>query len=473
MKFLTNIDLNRNELQNAKAQNLAIAPASPSQGLFYFNTGDGTFYGYNGTKWIDFSYKHPATHSISEISGLQTILDEKSPIHSHPYRPNTWVPAWSDVTNKPTFSTVATSGSYADLSNKPSFGTAATKNVGVASGEIPILDSNGKLADSVIPAVAITDTFVVDNESKMLALSVQVGDIAVRTDINKSFILQRPPASTLENWIELKTPDSKVTSVAGKTGAVTLGKGDIGLGNVDNTSDNVKSVASAVKWTSPRTISFTGALTGSVSIDGSKDVSLNTNLISHNHSSDNINEMTGYTKPSSTGSILATDTLNQAVGKLEKALDGKQASGNYEPANPNIQSHISSAHLALGTTSSTAFRGDQGKIAYDHSQSTHAPTTAQKNSDITKAEIEAKLIGNITTHTHNYAQKYSVSIGDGSNSAITVTHNLGTEDITVSVKETATKQFVFTEIEIVDANNIKLLFASAPALNAYRVTVTG
>ena len=39
--------------------------------------------------------------------------------------------------------------------------------------------------------------------------------------------------------------------------------------------------------------------------------------------------------------------------------------------------------------------------AYTHSQSTHAPSNAQKNSDITKAEIEAKLIGNITTHTHS------------------------------------------------------------------------
>ena len=39
--------------------------------------------------------------------------------------------------------------------------------------------------------------------------------------------------------------------------------------------------------------------------------------------------------------------------------------------------------------------------AYTHSQSTHAPIDAQKNSDITKAEIEAKLTGNIESHTHN------------------------------------------------------------------------
>lgn len=38
--------------------------------------------------------------------------------------------------------------------------------------------------------------------------------------------------------------------------------------------------------------------------------------------------------------------------------------------------------------------------AYTHSASPHAPTNAQKNSDITKEEIEAKLTGEIVTHTH-------------------------------------------------------------------------
>ena len=38
--------------------------------------------------------------------------------------------------------------------------------------------------------------------------------------------------------------------------------------------------------------------------------------------------------------------------------------------------------------------------AYTHSQSTHAPANAQKNSDITKEEIEAKLTGEISSHSH-------------------------------------------------------------------------
>ena len=57
-------------------------------------------------------------------------------------------------------------------------------------------------------------------------------------------------------------------------------------------------------------------------------------------------------------------------------------------------------HLTLGTGSGNAYRGDYGNTAYNHSQAAHAPSNAQKNSDITKAEIEAKLIGTITTHKH-------------------------------------------------------------------------
>lgn len=67
--------------------------------------------------------------------------------------------------------------------------------------------------------------------------------------------------------------------------------------------------------------------------------------------------------------------------------------------------------LTLGTTSSTAYRGDYGNIAYNHSQTTHAPANAQKNSDITKAEIEAKLVGTITSHTHNGISGYNMWAG--------------------------------------------------------------
>lgn len=108
-----------------------------------------------------------------------------------------------------------------------SLGSAASKDVGTAAGNVPVLGSNGKLVESIIPAVAITETYVVDSQSAMLALSAQVGDVAIRTDVSKSFILQSLPATTDANWKELLTPDCKVISVNGKQGVVVLTGDDI------------------------------------------------------------------------------------------------------------------------------------------------------------------------------------------------------------------------------------------------------
>jgi len=58
---------------------------------------------------------------------------------------------------------------------------------------------------------------------------------------------------------------------------------------------------------------------------------------------------------------------------------------------------VFSASEAYNITSTDTTQWD---TAYSHSQSAHAPTNAQKNSDITKDEIEAKLTGEILTHTH-------------------------------------------------------------------------
>ena len=117
-------------------------------------------------------------------------------------------------------------------------------NKGIVNGYAS-LDSLGKVPISQLSSVLLSDTFVVGAQADMLALVAETGDVAVRTDLSKTFILTASPASNLANWQELLTPQSPVSSVNGQIGTVTLTKADIGLANVDNTYDVNKPVSIA------------------------------------------------------------------------------------------------------------------------------------------------------------------------------------------------------------------------------------
>lgn len=153
MQFLTNIDLVKNELQNARIQNLATAPTNPVPGQIYFNTTDKIAYMWNGTAW-----KNLFTMSIDEIvkalnaSNLKISDDNLSTNvnsaiannHSHTNKAildaitaafttalktkldgiepgaNKYVHPTSHPASMITgLAAVATSGDYNDLSNKP------------------------------------------------------------------------------------------------------------------------------------------------------------------------------------------------------------------------------------------------------------------------------------------------------------------------------------------------------------------
>lgn len=68
MKILNNLNLVQNELQNAKIQNLASAPSSPTTGQIYYDTTLGYLRVYNGTGWdrLDDNW-------VSSVSGTAPI----------------------------------------------------------------------------------------------------------------------------------------------------------------------------------------------------------------------------------------------------------------------------------------------------------------------------------------------------------------------------------------------------------------
>jgi hypothetical protein len=156
----------------------------------------------------------PTDLTATEVRTIINVADGATANQTDAYlldRTNhTGTQAWSTLTGTPT--TIAGYG-ITDAVNVSALGAAS----GVAT-----LDASGKLPVTQLPALAISDTYVVGSEVAMLALTAETGDVAVRSDISKSFILKGSSASTLADWQELLTPTDVVQSVNGMSGTVTI-----------------------------------------------------------------------------------------------------------------------------------------------------------------------------------------------------------------------------------------------------------
>jgi hypothetical protein len=122
-----------------------------------------------------------------------------------------------------------------------------TAQKGAANG-IATLDASSKLTASQIPDISIVSYLgTVANQTAMLALTGQQGDWCIRSDLGTTWVITGSTPASLSSWTQLSYPTAPVTSVNGYTGAVTISKSDVGLSNVDNTSDANKPISTATQ----------------------------------------------------------------------------------------------------------------------------------------------------------------------------------------------------------------------------------
>lgn len=203
------------------------------------------------------NYVKPISEPISYIDGLQTALDNKVEKLSKQSLDSTNAlrvsgttvslykgdGTFDSITTQDTIYTHPNSGVTAGTYSKVTVNTQGhiTNGSSLLESDIPSLDAS-KITSGTIDSARLPS--FVDDVLEFVNLAGfpatgEAGKIYIALDTNKTY---RWSGSTY-----VYITSGAVDSVAGKTGVVTLVKGDVGLGNVDNTSDANKPVSTATQ----------------------------------------------------------------------------------------------------------------------------------------------------------------------------------------------------------------------------------
>ena len=205
---------------------------------------------------------------------------------------------------------------------------------------------------------------------------------------------------------------------------------------------------------------------------------------SHTHTASNISDSTTAGRALLTATDAASQRTSLGLGTL--ATQNGTFSGTSSGTNTGDQTiSVGGDVTAAGSTGSltaTVTKINGVSLAglstglLKNTTSTGQPTIAVAGTDYAVSVTAGSGISVSSTagaYTIN-AKVYSTTIGDGSSTSYTVTHNLSvSNDVHVSVRDTGTNYYVYPDIKYSTANAVIIEFISAPTSNQYRVSIIG
>lgn len=414
-QFFTDIDLVQNQLLNAVLHKASSAPTSPTpvEGQFYYNTTDDKIYVYDGSAWDEMG-----NNTLTVAAGSQNFL--------------------SISDNEISFSNLAITGVTVD---------------GTATSISNFVSSNYTVGNEFQEGDVIIMTAATDQASRSY---IHNGGTAVST---ADFTRLQADISAADIRQELSAGDGLTyTQATGVFEAdvddVTVQVGASGLELKDSGVSTAKIAADAVDKTK---IAADVAGDGlGQNVDGSLEVNVDGTTLK-----------------------ITSDTLG-----LDYDVVGGQLAGDglvYDGTNDELDVNVDDSTIEISSDAiqvkdlgiSTAKVADSAvtnaKMA-DNSVGTaeiiDANVTTAKIADdaVTQAKLDATLEAKIVNG-------YAETVGDGSTTSFTITHNLGTKDVTVQIYEISSGECVECQVARDTTNALSIGVFPAPDTNDIRVLV--
>jgi hypothetical protein len=469
--FVTDINLNKNELQNARIQGLSTAPSSPVTGQIYYDTSNNTMYYYNGLSspngpWMSMS---GSTEVIQDVIGsavlggvgLSATYDDTAGTTS------------IDLDN-----TAVTAGSYGSSTAIPTFtvdaqgrltaaGTATVATTLSIAAESGTADTVNLLTDTLTFAAGEgINTTVTDNTITIAGEDASTSNKGVASFNSDDF-------NTTDGHVELE--DTVVKTVTTDSGALTpSGHGLSILGgegiDVTHTGTSITVAGEDATTTNKGVASFADAdftvTTGAVTI---KNVNLATqttgNYIATIAGTANEVEVSGSGSENSAVTIgLPNDvtiTNNLTVG------GNLNVTGTINSVN-TTQVNIVDNKINLNTDFTGSPTADAG-IRVERGDGADVEILWNETND-------NWTLTNNGTNYHAIVRKFAsdITTTESAPFTFTATHNLGTRDVTVQVFATASPyNQIECDVDHTSTSVVTLTFAAAPTAGQYRVVITG